>query len=631
MKYMFCIFGGLLASSVLAHEIIPSPQKYAVGTGYNTNGTIERVTDAAIGAEGYRLSVTPERIVIASGDEAGAFYAGQTLKQMKTDAGWPVAEIEDAPRFRVRGLMIDESRHFFGKAFILSLLDHMADYKLNTLHWHLNDDCGFRQPFAFDPKMATAGATRPFKFVLDVQTGTAWDPDPNVQQELKEAAKTATGPAYGPFAYTVADIKEVLAAAAARHIRVIPELEVPGHATGLLRAHPEFCCLDKDGKPLDPEKCMEICVGNPDAIAWYDKAFEETFALFPDPIFHIGGDEVNPKHWNACPRCQAFMKEHGIKDWNGLQAWVTRRYAEMGRKYGKRMGGWDDIYQEQDAPKDAVIWCPSADVFGCAVAEGYDVIRCDNETYYIDWPQGVENDPCQYIGWKPEVNTFAEIWLTRVDWNLPERLRGHVLGVIAPNWAEFTRSAKELEWKIWPRALALAENLWKHGGNPISGRYADFRRRAEVHTAKLRQADVNCAPIPDEPVSVEKALQPEHVALEVADPDAMEKWWCENLGFKVTLKRPGGSRFLADATGRLAFEVYGPKAGAEPVDHWKTDDMKLHFGLASRDAEADMRRLVAAGATCGAKDDAPGLKGYLMRDPQGIPFQIIQRAKSILK
>ena len=488
----------LAVATAVAHDILPLPQKYVAGEGYNTNGQIERVTDASIAAEGYRLSITPEKIVIASGDAAGAFYAEQTLAQMKGGSGWPVAEIEDAPKFRIRGLMIDESRHFFGKRFILSLLDHMATYKLNTLHWHLNDDGGFREPFEFDPKMATAGATRPFKFVLDVKTSTSWDPDPNVQQAMKEAASKATGPDYGPFSYTVADVREILAAATARHIRIIPELEIPGHAKGLLRAHPDFCCLDKDGKPLDPESCMEICVGNPDTIAWYDKAFETTFELFPDPVFHIGGDEVNPKHWNACPRCQAFMKAHGIADWKGLQSWVTDRYVEAGRRHGKRLAGWGELYNQR-VSTNAIIWCSSPVRFGSAVAEGYDVVRCDNETYYIDWPQGLDDDPCQYIAWKPEVNTFDDIWLTRVDWDLPERLRGHVLGVIAPNWAEFTRSPAELEWKIWPRALALAENLWKHGGNPISGRYADFRRRAEIHAAKLRAAGVNCAPIPRSP------------------------------------------------------------------------------------------------------------------------------------
>ena len=617
-------------AAVVVNGVIPAPQKYEAGTGHNTNGAIERVTDKTIGAEGYRLSVTPGKIVISSGDAAGAFYAEQTLKQMKTDAGWPVAEIEDAPKFHYRGIMIDESRHFFGKAFILKLLDLMGRYKLNAFHWHLNDDCGFRQPFDFDPKMATAGATRPFKPALDVRSTTQWDPDPNARQRENGRLSTMTGPAYGPYRYTKEDIREVLAFAAARHIRVIPELEIPGHATGVLRAHPEFCCLDRDGKPLDPEGCMEICVGNPDAVAWYDRAFDETFALFPDAVVHIGGDEVNPRHWNACPRCQAFMKEKGLKDADALQAWVTHRYADRARKAGKRIGGWDDIYY-QDAPKDAVIWCPGAVQAGCAALSGYDIVRCDNPLYYFDWPQGLAHDPYQHIAWKPEEVTLEEVWETRVASEFPAACRSHVLGAEACLWGEFTRTPEEQEWKIWPRALALAESLWKHGGNPIAGRYGEFRARVERHISLLRAQGVNCAPLRDLTSFAENALVPEHVALEVADPDAMEKWWCTNLGFKVTLKRKSGSRFLADATGRLAFEVYGPKAGAEPVDHRKTDDMKLHFGLASKDAEADMRRLVAAGATCGAKDDVPGLKGYLMRDPQGIPFQIIQREKSILK
>jgi len=613
MKEMKKTMGAALAAfafaaAVLANDVIPAPQKYAAGEGYNTNGAIERVTDAAIGAEGYRLSVTPGKIVVASSDAAGAFYAEQTLAQMKDGKGWPVAEIEDAPHCRVRGLMIDESRHFFGKAAVLSLLGHMATYKLNTLHWHLNGDGGFREPFDFDPKMAKEGATRPSEFARDAKTG----------------------PAYGPYAYTTADVREILAFAAARHVRVIPELGVHGHATGLLRAHPEFACLDKDGKPLDPESCTEICLGNPDAIAWYDKAFDATFALFPDPIVHLGGGEVNPRHWNACPRCAAFRKEHGLKDWSAMQAWITKRVADRAHKAGKRIGGWDAACRQR-APKDAVVWCSSAVVAGCAATEGYDVIRADDALYGFDWPQGVENDPCQYSGWKPEVNTFEDVWLNRVDGDFPEKCRGRVLGAIAPLWAEFTRTPKELEWKIWPRALALAENLWKHGGSPVSGRYADFRRRAQVHAAKLRVAGVDCAPINEPALAVGNGLPTEHVAIEVADPEAMAKWWCENLGFRVTLRRKGGSMFIADAAGQLALEVYPTEEGKEPIDYHKMPYLQLHFGLKSNDVDADTKRLLAAGATFEAKDDAPGLYGVLFRDPQGIPFQIMKRAKTILR
>ena len=486
------------AGAAFAHNIIPTPQEYRELGGVSAGDKIEFVFDAAMKKESYALTVTTEGVKVVHGDEAGRFYALKTLEQLKTDEGYPCVEIKDWPHCGFRGVHIDESRHFFGKATILKLLDLMGRYKLNVLVWHLNDDCGFREPFPFDPLMATKGATRPFSPVLDAKSKTEWDPDPNVEQGAKGRNLKETGPDYGPFSYTVAEVKEVLAAARARSIRVIPVLEVPGHATGVIRAHPDFACLDKDGRPTPPG--MEICVGNPDAIAWYDQAFDWTAELFDDEYIHIAGDEVNPKNWNECPRCQKFMKDHGMKEWQELQKWVTRRYADRLRAKGRRIACWDDVYTMGDCPKDALVFCPSAIVAGSAAAEGYKVVRADVGVYYWDFPQGLEHDPCQYIAWKPEDNPFHDVWLQRVDWDLPEKFRSNVAGVSAQNWSEFTRSPEELEWKLWPRCLALADNLWKHGGNPISGRYAEFRKRAGKHREWLKAHGVNAAPFARDPV-----------------------------------------------------------------------------------------------------------------------------------
>ena len=618
----------IAAGAASAHNIIPTPQEYKELGGVSTSDKIEFALDASMKPEAYALTVTKDGTKVIYADAAGKFYATKTLEQLKTEEGYPCVEIKDWPHCRFRGIHIDESRHFFGKATILKLLDLMGRYKLNVLVWHLNDDRGFRQPFPFDPLMATKGATTPFSPVQDVKSKTVWDPNPNVAQEAKGRDLKVTGPDYGPFSYTVEEVKEVLAAAKARSIRVIPVLEVPGHATGVIRAHPDFACLDQDGNQTPPG--MEICVGNPDAIAWYDKAFDWTMELFEDEYIHIAGDEVNPRKWNNCPRCQKFMNDHGMKEWQDLQKWITKRYADRLRAKGRKIACWDDVYMMGDCPKDALIFCPNGLVAGSAAAEGYQVVRADNCVYYIDWPQGLRHDPCQYIAWKPEENTFHEIWLQRIEWDLPEKFQPNVQGACVENWAEFTRSPEELEWKLWPRCLALADNLWKHGGNPISGRYAEFRQRAEKHNEGLKAQGVNAAPFAPDPLTEIKGLVPEHVALEVADPEAMADWWCKNLGFKVTMKA-ANRMFIADASGVLAFELYPPAPGKAAVDYHQLPILQLHFGFFSEDPVADRDRLMKAGATCEAEDDAPGLKGYMLRDPRGIPFQVMKRAKSVLE
>ena len=485
--------------AAFAHNIIPTPQEYKELGGKTTSDKIEFARDDSMKPESYTLTVTKDGTKVVYADAAGKFYATKTLEQLKTDEGYPCVEIKDWPYCRFRGVHIDESRHFFGKEEMLKLLDLMGRYKLNFFVWHLNDQRGFRQPFPFDPLMATKGATAPFCPFQDGRINTQLDPNPNAVQDVKERAKEMTGPDYGPFSYTVEDIKEVLAAAKARSIRVIPVLEIPGHATPVCRAHPDFACLDQDGKQLPPG--MEVCVGNPEVIAWYDKAFDWTMELFEDEYINLSGDEVNPTRWNNCPRCQKFMKEHGMTKWQDLQNWVTKRYADRLRAKGRHIACWGEVYQMDGCPKDAILFSAFATEAGCAAADGYQVIRSDNCIYYIDWPQGLPDDPYEHIAWKPEENTFHEIWLERIDWDVPEKYRKNILGACVQNWTEHTHDAEELEWKMWPRCLALADNLWRHGGNPIAGRYPEFRQRAEKHRQWLKDHGINAAPFATDPVT----------------------------------------------------------------------------------------------------------------------------------
>ena len=454
--------------------LVPAPQQMTVAGGVYAppkGGLVPvrmTVPTNEVPPEGYRLSVAADGVKVSASDDAGFFYADETLKQLagQDAAGrvvYPCVEITDAPRYSWRGLHLDESRHFFGKATVEKLLDQMAAHKLNVLHWHLTDSEGWRLALDRHPELTDAGAWR---------TNCPLD---------------KTGGKYGPFFYTQDDVRAILAFAKARHIRVMPEIDLPGHSAALLRVHPEFACTGATDGP------REVCLGNKDAEKFLAAVLDEVCGLFGSPFVHIGGDECDTRAWTACPRCRARMKDDGLKDVQALQGAFCRGLAEHLAKKGVRAVCWDETSQGVKLPPGAVgmSWRGTAE--GAAAAKaGHDVVMTPHYFCYYDYPQGLKDDPCDYPHWGagPDPITLAQAYRFDPCAGVNENCRGRVLGGQCCNWTEETRSPAELEWKTWPRACAIAEALWTA---PTNRDFAAFKARLAAHRARLLAAGVNAA------------------------------------------------------------------------------------------------------------------------------------------
>ena len=443
--------------------------------------------------EAYRLRVTTDRIEIAATTAVGEFRARTTLKQLERrvlgKTMIPCCEIEDEPAYSWRGYMLDESRHFFGVEEVKKVLDLMAEYKLNVFHWHLVDDQGWRIEIKKYPLLAKFAAARPHSPPYGENDGDNRTP-------------------YGPFLYTQAQIREIVAYAAARHITIVPEIELPGHSRAVLAAYPEFAC-DAASVAERVPRCSwgisdeVICAGNPAAIKFFEDVLDEVTALFPGPTVHLGGDECPRKYWKTCPKCQARMRREGLKTESELQSSVTRHFCRYLEQKGKRMMVWDESlvggYGEAantDFPKTALAqsWRGTEPAV-TAATNGYDAVVSPWQTLYFSVPQGCANDPYAYSKW---LGPIASSLYRVFNWNpakgVPEAARKHILGSEGCLWTERIHDARELAYKSWPRAFALAEALWT---DDPKRDWWNFRRRAAIHRARLAGPDwhVNCAPL----------------------------------------------------------------------------------------------------------------------------------------
>ena len=461
--------------------------------------------DAELPPEGYRLKVSSGGVEISAADDAGAFYARETLKQLTTAVSSDrveiaCCEIRDWPQYRWRGLMLDEARHFLGKSAVMRTMDLMAMHKLNVFHWHLVDDQGWRIEIKRHPELVEYGAVRPCSVKMGAHA--MWLPPDKKLSYVHDTEK------YGPFFYTQDDVREVLAYAKARHITVIPEIELPGHIRALLAAHPEFSC--KGDLPRIPRINWSIeedvlCVGNDTAVRFLEDVFDEVCELFPDtPYIHIGGDECPRVRWKGCSRCQARMKAEGLKDESGLQAWITSHFVRYLEKKGRRAVGWDEILAG-DVPASAVgmTWRLSANSgakthyvsAADAAARGHDMVMTPNALCYLSYPQFAQGDPFPYytvVTEPSKILTLEKAYSFDPTVGIPEPVRGHIIGGQACVWGESVFNVFDLEWKAWPRGCAIAEVLWLGDAKPG---FADFRLRMESHRRRLIEAGVNCAPL----------------------------------------------------------------------------------------------------------------------------------------
>ncbi len=460
-------------------------------TPLRTDAVILRLEDleGPLGQEGYFLEVGPDRIVIRAGSLAGLFWGVQTLRQLlpaeierpsaTPDSGaWtvPCVSIEDRPRFSWRGGMLDCSRHFFPAEFVKRWIDILAAHKLNTFHWHLTDDQGWRIEVKKYPRLTEVGAWR-----VD-REDKPWN--------AREPQRPGEPASYGGF-YTQDEIREIVAYAGARFVTVVPEIEMPGHAKAALAAYPKFSCT---GGPftVPPGGYWPItdvfCPGNEATFAFLEDILSEVVELFPGPFVHIGSDEVDKAEWRRCPKCLARMKAEGLADVNELQSYFIRRIEKVLDAKGKRLIGWDEILEGGLAPQATVMSWRGTEGGIAAARAGHDVVMSPTSHCYIDYYQGPpDHEPPAIGGYLPLSKVYE---FEPVPGVLTEDQAGHILGGQANLWTEYVPDGRHAEYMALPRLAALAEAVW----SPKDGRdWPRFAARAEGLMARYGAAGWNAA------------------------------------------------------------------------------------------------------------------------------------------
>ena len=455
--------------------ILPQPVRCEELPGQSKAAVTEiSPADPAFGNEGYELQITPAAVTLAANSPAGIFYGQQTLRQLRTaDGALPCCRIWDQPRFSWRGLMLDVSRHFFTKDEIKHFLDVMAVHKFNVFHWHLVDDQGWRIEIKKYPRLTEVGAWR---------KGISFGLDAGASRNYRADGK------YGGF-FTQADVREIVAYAAARQITVVPEIEMPGHSSAALAAYPEFSC---SGEPCSLDLFGGIfngiiCAGQEAAFTFLENILSEVLALFPSQFIHIGGDEVPKDNWKKCPRCQQRIAAEKLKDEHELQSYFIQRIEKFINTHGRRLIGWDEILEGGLAPNATVMsWRGVAGGIAAANA-GHDVVMTPGTHCYFDHYQGAIGQPKAIGGFTTWEKTYEfEPVAPEIA---PDKAR-HVLGGGGNLWTEYIPNYGHLQFMTYPRACALAETLW----SPVASRnLEDFKARLKTHTKLLDTLGVNYA------------------------------------------------------------------------------------------------------------------------------------------
>lgn len=454
---------------ILTAALVPWPKEVKFTGGEVKVAKPAYAVDAKLPREGYRISVTKGGVEVWSATDAGRFYAEKTLEQLAENGRYACCEIVDEPAFGYRGFHIDEARHFFGKDAIKKVIDEMSRLKFNHFHWHLTDDQGWRIQLKKYPELTEYGSWR----VSSPVFGKMW-------QRKYDDTK------YGPFFYTEEEAREIVAYAAARQITVVPEVDLPGHCQGLLAGYPWMLC---EGEKLKP-RCARnnwwlagirtLCIGNDEALAQVEGIIDEFLKIFPGEYFHFGGDECPDRYWAKCPKCKARMEKEGLRKPHELQGWFTRRFAKYILSKGRKPIGWHEILSAGGLPKGTVIMSWRGTGAGIAAAkQGLQAIMAPGDWCNLNrWDGNSAINEFTASGDLPggvgltmdHVRSFDPVA------DVPDAVKGNVLGGQCCCWSETVFTPRQLEWRFFPRAGAIAEGLWSAGGKPD---YRDFRRRID--------------------------------------------------------------------------------------------------------------------------------------------------------
>ena len=419
-----------------------------------------------IPAEGYTLNVTRTRVKAVASTPAGLFYARQTLAQLQQDGQVPCVKITDYPRYSWRGFHVDPCRHFQSVEDLKTMIDIMAMYKINTMHWHLTDDQGWRIEIKKYPKLTSVGAWR-----------TEYE-----------------GPIHGGF-YTQEQVKDIVAYAAERFITVVPEIEMPGHAVAAIRAYPELSCTEEPIGSFSTWGSPDIvfCPGKEKMFEFLDDVIAEVAELFPGEYIHIGGDECKKDRWEKCPACQARIKAEGLSATpeftaeERLQSYAVRRMEDILAKHGKKLIGWDEILEGGLSP-NATVMSWRGEKGGIAAAEqGHEVIMCPSKDgMYLDHYQGDPKIEPETISGD---NTLEKVY--NYNPSIP------VKGLQGNLWSEYIYSEAQRQYMFFPRAFAVAEIAWS---KPENKDFAAFCTAVDRACQDLDARGVNYhIPMPEQP------------------------------------------------------------------------------------------------------------------------------------
>lgn len=437
-----------------------------------------------LGAEGYLLEVTPSVITIRAREDAGFFYALQSVRQLlpaeifnqKKSANivWaiPAVSIVDYPRFAYRGLQLDVARHFVPKDQVKRLLDLMAINKLNRFQWHLGDDEGWRIQINEYPALTEVGAWRGFNHALQPTFGS--------------------GPKmYGGF-YTQEDIKEIVEYASERHITIIPEVDLPGHARALIKSLPEELVDPADRSVYTSvqgyhDNVLSPCI--PGTYEVLNTIFSEVADLFPSEYIHVGSDEIPKGAWTGSPQCLALMKEKGLKNTEELQNYFLKQIEKILQEKNKKMAGWEEIIKGGDLGSNTLVYAWSNEQTGFdAASKGYPVIMAPAQNLYFDL--AYSGDPEEYGQyWAGHVDTFNAYNYSPIPNNLPKPIAQKILGVEGALWSENIFTQDRLDYMAFPKVAALAELAW----TPANRRnWINFSERlGHLYLPRLDQYGVN--------------------------------------------------------------------------------------------------------------------------------------------
>jgi hexosaminidase len=423
--------------------------------------------------ERYSLDISPKRILIYANANQGIFYGIQTLQQLfpvKKDRPFKIScvKISDEPKYAWRGMHLDVSRHFFPKDFIKKYIDYLVMYKMNTFHWHLTDDQGWRIEIKKYPKLTDVGAWRKGSMVGHYN-----------DQKFDEVS-------YGGF-YTQEDIKEIIAYAEARHITVVPEIEMPGHAVAALASYPEFSCT---GRRFEVAKIWgvldDVFCPKEETFHFLEDVLTEVMALFPSDYIHIGGDECPKVRWKNCSHCQSLIQQEGLKDEHELQSYFIKRIERFVNSKGKKIIGWDEILEGGLAPNAAVMsWRGTEGGIAAAKQKHYVVMTPGSHCYFDHYQGEPKNEPVAIGGYTSVEKVYS---LEPTPAVLSKEEGKYILGAQANLWSEYISTPEHVEYMIMPRMAALAEVVWGTS-NPVN--YKDFQNRLIQHFSVYDKKGIN--------------------------------------------------------------------------------------------------------------------------------------------